>query len=142
MIKVLTEDISRYPKLFFLSGPIPSEDIPISIAGLPVPHDLRELWNRFGGGEMFESEEILVPTERVEDMLAATDREAIKESGVEGFPFHAGYCLSMALPDQSYVAIGRYEAKLLGRFHSLDEWYVSVLRAEYASRYGLKAVPH
>ena len=113
------------------------ERVPLIIDDIPIPSELQQLWTRFGGGEAFESEYFLLPVDGPEGIRAATSLEVGRGMASNGLIFHSGYCLSLFLPNHTYLSLTRDGYELLGTFDSLDDWYVSVLRHEFGLRYGM-----
>src|SRR5262249_23782370 len=105
------------------------------------PPDLLTLWLELGGGDIFESEDFLVPFDGPDYALAFDDVN--KSQPALGLPeslflFHSGLCLSaFRMRDPQYVTVDPRTYAVVGEFASLDEWYRSTLRTEYAGRYGL-----
>lgn len=135
-------DAQAQPHLFRWNGAIvPEELVAWGLQrGLRIPSDLLQFWAITGGGQIFETETLLKP------IVAAHD-----ESGVEratnwlksrGLPsgmlvFHEGLCFTtVRYDDGAYLTLDQ-RARVAGLYESFDNWYVQVLRAEYAKRYGL-----
>ena len=108
--------------------------------GWNIPSDLSEFWTLTGGGVIFETEALLKPIVPASDdsgVEHATD--SLKSRGMPGglFVFHEGLCFSaVRYEDGAYVILDE-RAGVTGRYDSFGSWYVQVLRAEYAERYGL-----
>jgi hypothetical protein len=113
---------------------------------LTVPADLLELWLTFGGGEMFETEEILAPFGGPEYALDFDGRNATHhECGLPDtlFVFHEGTWLSAVRRfAPHYVTLDPVTYVVTGEFGSLDHWYKSTVRNEFAERYRLGDGPH
>jgi len=106
------------------------------------PDDLKTLWQKTGGGELFETETILGPLgdPQLGDDITAVNR-GMRERGMpEQFVvFHLGLLTSAVdTLTADYVELAPDDDfRVLRRFASLDEWYRSTLRAEYGCRYAL-----
>ena len=142
---ILTDDARARPDLFIWNGRMERTQLESWLASnkwiVSCPRDLLTFWQETGGGDIFESETILGPLGDPEmgDELAAVNR-AMKERGMpESFlVFHVGLVTSAVyMPSGNYVELASEGFRVVRRFASLDEWYRSTLRAEYAQRYGL-----
>jgi hypothetical protein len=139
----LRVDTAEHPRLFCWYGPIDPRRLSMWAEGLHLrlPADLRALWLQFGGGEIFETEEVLVPFDG--PSYAAGFEARNTQHREAGLPlslrlFHAGYVLSaFRNAEPRYVTVDPSTYAVRGEFDSLDEWYRRALRAEYAARYGL-----
>ncbi len=142
MVLSILSDFDAYPSAFVWNGPVTS----FVLAGWQsggvdrvVPKDLLYLWEAVGGGDVFESETIFEPgaTPPAEDIDAENKR--LRSVGLpEGLlVFHTGLCVSAV--DQLTMDIVQLAPGSFGersRFESLDDWYRTLLRAEYGARYG------
>lgn len=93
---------------------------------------------------MFESETILGPSRDVDlgDNLFTYNDEA-RHRGLSNsyVVFHFGLDVSaVRMPDLTYVSLGRVDLREQAEFASLEDWYLRLIRAEYAERYGLPNV--
>jgi len=110
-------------------------------AGLKLPEDLLELWTRTGGGEMFETETLLTPITEDEDGDSVAVVNAMLRR--RGLPctyivFHIGTGLSAVhVEDERIVELDDADFSERRQFESMESWYSSMLRTEYAQRYGL-----
>jgi hypothetical protein len=113
---------------------------------LVLPSDLIELWQLTGGGDVFDSETIFRPTVPsspnscfVDDDIEGRNAAHAKEGKIgDLYVFQEGLFLSaVRLSDQRFVTLTNGGYAIKDSFGSLDEWYVSTLRAEYGERYGL-----
>ena len=141
----LTDDARVRPDLFIWNGRMERTQLESWLASnkwiISCPRDLLTFWEETGGGDIFESETILGPLSdpQMGDDLAAVNRE-MKERGMSEnlLVFHVGLVTSAVdMPSGDYVELAPEGFRVVRRFASLDEWYRSTLRAEYAQRYGL-----
>lgn len=147
MFRVL-EDAKLNSRVFHPFGPIPAAELNdwLQRTGLALPPDLIEFWRLTGGGDIFDTETVLRPT------VPTPPNACFVDDDIEGFNAVAegqgkplalylfgGSCLRSAirLSDQKYVTLkdGQYTVDQV--FDSFDEWYVRVLREEFAAQYGL-----
>jgi hypothetical protein len=140
----LQSDRTKRPHLFRFHGPIPLEELDVWLHEhrFVVPEDLKQFWRETGGGELFESETILSPFGRPD---LADDVESVNQFHREkGMPadwviFHTGIgglsVVQTASGKYATVREGSYEVQ--ETFASLANWYLNLIRREYASRYGL-----
>lgn len=136
-------DAERRPMLFRWGGPEDRGRLEEWAAGVDgkVPDALLSQWAATGGGELFETETLLSP---VGDPCAGDDVDGVTLSHRErGLPrdwvlFHVGWGMSAFNTEDGRFAwfeAGSYSPSRI--YESLDGWYVNVLRAEFAQRYGL-----
>lgn len=140
MSNLLREDAKHRPDLFIWNGPIPAERLDqwLRQRQFCVPTDLTQLWLETGGGDFFESETILNPIG-----VSGDDLDSVNEAYYQrGLPrdyllVHVGTVLTaIRLHDQKWIVLDEsYDAR--EEYSSLDDWYASVLRSEFADRYGL-----
>jgi hypothetical protein len=101
------------------------------------------LWSTLGGGEMFESEEILVPLDGPEfgaDFDSANERHHAAGLPDDLFVFHEGTWLSAVRGyEPCYVCLDPRTYAVIEAFSSLQEWYERTVREEFAERYGLES---
>jgi len=140
----LHEDVSLRPELFRWNGPIPQENLERWLAdrSFRVPHDLKLFWQETGGGELFESETILSPSDAAEpgDDIECVNRLHWARGLSPAYLIFAigSFGLSaIRLVDQSYALIDEDTYAEVGEFSDLTEWYSSTIRSEYAQRYAL-----
>ena len=144
MLKILQDALKR-PELFEWFGSIPGDEIEdwLLRTRLQIPPDLIELWQITGGGDVFESETILRPTVASvpKPNFIADDVEScnvdLTAKGKPGdlYVFHQGSFLSaVQLQNQKFMTLTKSYG-VNREFHSLDEWYIQTLRAEFAARY-------
>jgi hypothetical protein len=110
------------------------------LRGWTLPRDLLDFWTVTGGGEIFESEGFLPPLvsadgqEEIGQLTRWCQRRGLPNNFVvfhEGLGFTAVRCA-----DQAYVSLDG-DLRIAGEYPTLEQWYVDVLRREYAERYGL-----
>jgi hypothetical protein len=146
---IILQDAERWPKAFQWFGAIPRPEIEnwLQREHLDLPPDLIELWERSGGGDVFE-ETFLRPTVPyvpnsgyVEDDIESVNVHHAAAGNPHGlYLFMDGAFLSaIRFDDQEFVTLTR-DYVVEGSFLSLDEWYVGTLRAEFGGRYGLGSI--
>ena len=142
-IDLICEDLQKRPKAFIWHGALEPERLYewATDRGLDIPSDLIELWATLGGGEMFETEQVLVPYDGPEyaadfDASNAAHSAAGLPKGV--FVFHEGCWLSAVRDvELRYVILDPETYEVLDAFSSLDQWYRRTVRKEFWARYGL-----
>jgi hypothetical protein len=148
VIDLLISDIAAYPAVFFLQGALPDASIPADIHGMRPPEDLVAFWRCFGGGELFESETILLPTIRDtasltltkgDDVESVTAFQRAARPNVQGAVFHNGCWTSTFLTGNLFLVFNESD-ELIGSFNDLDSWYATVPRKAFAERYGLTQI--
>lgn len=145
MTMSLLEDAKRRPELFAWEGPVSSSKLAALLAeqGWSLPEDLIAFWERTGGGEVFESESLLGPCGDVAlgDNLFSYNEELRARGLPEGYVvFHMGMTVSaVRQKDGRYVELDFEDFRERAEFASLEDWYLRIVRAEYAERYGLPA---
>ena len=98
-----------------------------------VNDGVTELWATTGGGELFESENIVLPLgsdnafDRTEALQAVIPRGALV--------FHEGMWISIG--DRRTIAAVDGHGRVIAEFESIDGWY-DALRDEFGARYGLE----
>lgn len=139
----ILEDARDRPDLFVWYGTAPNLDLQSwqRRRGLKLPCDLLLLWERTGGGDIFETETLIGPAPDPEWADSFDDvNEWYRKSGLpHGFAiFHIGRCLSaIRLSDGKYTILEENSNRILREYETLDEWYEHELRDEYADAYGL-----
>ncbi len=145
------EDAKLNSRIFFPFDPIPEAELDdwLQRTGLTLPPDLIEFWRLTGGGDIFDTETVLRPT------VPTPPNACFVEDDIEGFNAVAeirgkspdlylfcGNCLHSAirLSDQKYVTLKDDQYTVDQVFDSFDEWYVQVLREEFAAQYGLPPI--
>jgi hypothetical protein len=135
-------DARLLSSVFLWHGSIDHNEIAewIRRRGWLIPKDLIEFWAATGGGEIFESESVLRP------LISPDGQEEVEQVTQwcvhRGMPpglivFHQGLGFTATRSgDGMYVSLDT-NFRISGLYSSLDKWYVKVLRAEYAARYGL-----
>ena len=143
MSTTLERDESTRPDLFEWNGPIPASRLNewLQQRGLDVPAELIELWQRTGGGELLESETLLGPfgdPQRGDDVDSSNEAHRRKGLRPGYLVVHVGYALTaIRLNDRKWVTLDPKTYEEAAEHASLDDWYTSVLHAEFADRYGL-----
>lgn len=143
MTSVLREDAKRRPELFDWAGPVSSACLAALLAerGWSLPKDLVSFWEETGGGEIFESETMLAPCGEITlgDNLFTFNEELRQRGLPEGYVvFHTGMTMSaVRLADGCYFELDIDDFQERAGFASLEDWYLRLIRAEYAERYGL-----
>jgi hypothetical protein len=102
-----------------------------------VPEDLLSLWAQTGGGDMFETEELLSPTASEHHDLEAVNHK-LWSAGLpsELLVFHIGLFWTAIDGAQRVIKVDPDHLAPVASFESLSDWYLD-LRSEYARKYGL-----
>ncbi len=139
MIELLKEDLASAPSAFDWRGPTDVEALRrwLKEHMRRVPDDLLALWARTGGGDMFETEEVLSPLAVGDHDLAATNDQL----WAQGLPsellvFHSGLYMTAIGPEESVIRVDSIRLTQVGLFDSMSGWYAD-LRGEYAETYDL-----
>jgi hypothetical protein len=126
----LLEDSRVRPDLFHWNGQMGAAGLYLWLSENPwvgrCPTDLLALWEETGDPQLG-------------DDIAAVN-SALRQSGMpERFlVFHRGMITSAAdMESGDYVELSPDRFRVLRRFPSLEAWYVTTLREEYAKRYAL-----
>lgn len=137
------EDARERPLAFSWNGPVPEDRLRAWLEDVahPVPEDLIAVWATVGGGELFESEELYAPDGTSDDLRLVS--EFLIERGLPPghTVFHRG-CWVSTIDHATGELVARGSSTLWeeARFGTFDEWYINLLRAEFADRYGLPAL--
>lgn len=145
MIDLILQDSKFRPDLFCWRGSIPLSEIEEweREKTITVPEDIKRLWSIKGGGDLFESETILQPVVGTEDDLVLPRSKWLWGKGLDSdyYVFHEGLYVSVfRRSGNSLCSLNSRDFGQVGTFRTLDEWYLSTLRAEYADRYGLPRI--
>lgn len=139
----MMHDSASRPELFTWHGHISAEQLDewLETRRLRIPCDLHQLWQETGGGEIFESETILSPLgeEELGDDVDSVNRLHRDRGLAPGYLiFHVGGAgiSAVRLADQHFVLMSEDGYTEEVEFRSLEEWYCSAIRSEYARRYG------
>jgi hypothetical protein len=139
MIEALDQDLRVAPNAFDWRGSTEVARVRqwLESHGHAAPDDLVSLWAMTGGGDMFETEEILAPTGVGDHDLEAVNRR-LWDSGLSErlLVFHSGLHLTAIDPNRRIIRIDPDSLEPTGSFSSLSAWYGD-LRREYARTYGL-----
>lgn len=139
----MLEDTRERPDLFCWAGAPGDDALAVWIdqrSLLPGP-ELRFLLHTTGGGDMFETETILRPfggretADNADEVNDLHRRQGLHE-GL--WLFHVGLVLSAVDQRDGRIVTLTDDYAVREQFQSLDEWYIAVIRDEYADRYGLK----
>jgi len=145
MIEQILRDQRRRPDIFHFFGAIEPDRLIswLRERRFTIPDDLRQLWCETGGGDVFETETILGPfgrTDLADDVDSVNQFHWAKGMPAEWVIFHTGIgglsVVQTASGNYASVREGSYEVQQ--SFASLADWYVSLIRPEYVSRYGLE----
>ena len=140
---LLSHDQRLRPELFVWRGPIEPTRLSewLRVRHLNVPSDLQELWEKTGGGDLFESETILSPfgcSVSGDDVDGINNHHHALGLDVDYLIVHCGLCLTaIRLSDQKWVVLDPGSYEVTTEYSSLSEWYREVIHNEYAKRYGL-----
>jgi hypothetical protein len=138
MNEEIRNDIAKYPDVFWFEKPLDEPELYQADRLLQPPNDLLAFWREFGAGLMFESERILRPFTEDVSMSFITEREK-----AQGWPshltvFHLGVVIS-GFDSKGFEAFDVDSYNPLGRFDTLDGWYVNVIKDIFGDRYGLSS---
>ncbi|MCP3879847.1 MAG: hypothetical protein GY701_15865 [Sulfitobacter sp.] len=136
-------DFEDSPAAFSWTGPIAHEVLERWLArqaDRSIPADLITLWRTVGGGDLFESETILEPfaSPSADDIDGMNEHLRSRGMPSNLLAFHVGICVSAV--DQASGVLVQLDPESLGeqaRFSTFDGWYRTLIRSEYAERYGL-----
>ncbi len=143
MNALLQQDQSCRPELFVWNGPVARERLDewLRQRGLELPDELLQFWQNTGGGELFETETILGP---FGDRQLGDDVDSVNEfhyrRGMDRryLIVHIGSVLTaIRLSDNTWVVLDQDTYAELEEYDSFENWYVRVLRTDFADRYGL-----
>lgn len=141
MTAIVLQDALRVPKAFRWNGPVPGPTLDAWLAGtgFAIPGELLEVWRATGGGELFESETLFEPSSDGEDDIDDANEQLLALGlPLDHLVFHRGTCITAIerlTGDIIELRLGTFRE--VRRYSSFNEWYVTALRTEYASRYGL-----
>jgi hypothetical protein len=149
---LLKRDLRAAPRAFFVSGPVDEEVLGAWLArqDREIPEDLLTLWRTIGGGELFETEELLVPggvdiyVGEFAHLNADYDLDAqnteLRDRGMSSdfLVFHHGAGWLVAIDRVgAVVELDRATYEPVGGFASVEDWYRTVREALY----GLETLP-
>jgi hypothetical protein len=143
VIERLRQDIAEAPEAFDLDGPVQRAAVDRAIAALghQATESLRELWSTVGGGDMFETEELLSPTAAGLHSLADRNAE-LRRAGLpaELLAFHVGLHVTAVDCSGLLFALDPDTLEVIRRYDSLADWYGDI-RHEFSRTYGLGDAP-
>jgi hypothetical protein len=137
-------DSENNPDLFIWNGPINEDDIVnwFEDRSLDVPDDFIKFLSATGGGNIFESEEILSP---FGDPQFGNDLESTNDWFINnGLPedmliFNTGaYLSALRLSDQKYLLLDSIDYTIESEYNSFDDCYSKSVRAGFADRYNIQ----
>jgi len=143
----LYRDAQARPSLFSWNGGVDQHLLEQWISGqrLRIPIELKDLWRWTGGGELFETETLLKP------IINETNYDSVmtinakwRQRGLSDryLIFHIGMMVSAVRSKDGFIVELDEDSLTEKRvFPSLEAWYSSAIRAEYANRYGLEPLP-
>lgn len=141
---IIFDDARSRPELFDWEGPVDSVHLEklLSEKAWKIPADLLNFWISTGGGEMFESEYVLAPcgSTYLGDNLFSYNEE-LRDRGlpVDYVVFHVGMAVSaIRQSDGCYVQLDPENFSEKASFSSLLDWYIRLIRSEYAKYYRLQ----
>jgi hypothetical protein len=143
MHTAILQDALQRPELFRWNGPIPRDDVRrwIHTHLARIPLDLLDTWVEFGGGELFESEILLAPTDGVDGINSRTEHLRARGLADGLLAIHEGsFITAIAASSGELIALDWATLRETARFATLDNWYELTIRAEFAERYGLSAL--
>ena len=132
----LSRDIREFPDVFWLKDPLTESEIFKTRELWHPPEDLASFWSVFGTGHMFESEVILRPFAESLSVEFITSRERNKGLPRHLTAFHYGIFVS-GFDLSGFEVFDPDSYRFLGRFETLDDWYVAMIRDSWSERYGL-----
>jgi len=141
----ILEDARTRPDLFRWNGSIAEADLArwLTVERLTLPRDLLEFWMETGGGDVLETETLLGPLAPLgsgDDVVGTSLMHRAKGMGMDLVVFHVGVGLSaVRSTDGRYLAIDERDYSVTAEFASFDDWYTTLIRAEYAGRYDFGA---
>lgn len=144
MFNTLVLDSEKNPSLFEWNEPIDKEDLKnwFDERSLYVPEDLIGFLAATGGGNMFESENILSPYGSPEfgyDIESTNDWYLDNGLSDDLMIFNTGAFLSaIRLSDQKYVLLDSIDYEVESEYENFDHWYINTVRAGFAERYNLE----
>ena len=139
VIDLLAADMDLRPDLFRWRSAIPADDLRgcwILDARLCVVPELASLWSVTGGGDLFETEDLLDPLDVNDFRVVRRTKDLAQVVPVGSTVFHEGSWLTVITADGRIVAVDRASGRTGRWYESLDDWYLD-LRSEFAERYGL-----
>ena len=143
MIDQLEKDRASRPDLFHFFEPIHPERLNewLRERRPTVPPDLRGFWCETGGGDLFESETVLgpfAPADLGDDLESENRHQWQKGMPPDWLVFHTGLRLSVIIMSSGKYANVREDSFAVQEtFPSLEDWYLRLIRKEYAVRYCL-----
>lgn len=143
MNAVFEKDQKVRPELFQWNGPVSGVALSqwLKRCGLKVPTDLFDLWERAGGGDLFETEVILSPFAAQGSGAGVEGENKLHQE--RGLPadfllFHFGSALSaVRQADGAWLVLNPENYQVLEEYASFADWYEHVIHDEFAARYGL-----
>lgn len=145
MTSQIKRDAVVRPDLFIWHGAVALEEVQrfLGHLGWRIPAELQEFWAETGGGDLFETETLLKirgDPSLGDDLLAANEHFQALGLPIGLRVFHTGLGISAIREvDGHYLLLDPKSFHVVGIFPTFDQWYRSVLRSEYAVRYGLPA---
>lgn len=143
MFNIIDQDSEKFPSLFVWNEPIEKEDLKLWFEehSLYVPEDLIMFLSATGGGNMFESENILSPfgsQELGNDIESTNDWYLDNGLSDDLMIFNTGaYLSAVRLSDQKYVLLDSIDYEVESEFETFDDWYINTVRSGFAERYNL-----
>ena len=140
----ILQDASKKSSLFIWNGPVQSNVLQswLEERKLDLPFDLISFWEITGGGNVFESEQILGPfgDEASGEDIDSNNRWQLSKGMPEDFLFfNTGvFPSAIRLSDKKYILIDENTYQAIQEFATLADWYCGTLRLEFAKRYGLE----
>jgi hypothetical protein len=139
VIDMLQEDVRAAPTAFHWRGSVERNRL-IEWLGRnqrTVPDELILLWTLTGGGDMFETEELLCPMAAGEhDLELVNTRMRASGLSADFLVFHIGLHVTAVQTDGQLAKVDAERLSQTGGFESLADWYLD-LRREYGKAYGL-----
>lgn len=142
---IVLDDAMLKPELFVWNGGIGVDEIEsyCKKSNIELPEDIRELWQKTGGGDIFESETILSPVDNISIVGENIDNinEWLREKGlfVHYLVFHIGgnSYSAINLNNMRYIVLSADNLKKIAEYASFDDWYTA-LKSEVSDLFVLK----
>jgi hypothetical protein len=138
----ILEDAKERPDLFAWAGSINANELYAwrQATGVRLHPELEFLLMNTGGGDIFESETILSPLgghPTGDNAVEANQFHRQRGMSPDYWLFHVGIVLSAVDQSDGHIVTLSNDYTVQNNYESLEQWYVALLRDEYAERYGL-----
>jgi hypothetical protein len=146
LMSLILCDAQIRPDLFFWNGAIDSTRLRawLSERNLSIPNDLFDFLLLTGGGNVFETEDLLCPfgsKELGEDFDSVNSFHRSRGLPDNLLIFHIGLGISaIQMAEGLYVSCRESDYSVEHTFQTMEDWYRCTIRREYYGRYGLPPV--